>query len=94
MAFKPKTVRSMLDVVNHRKVTCSKYKAVFGSSVGREVLEDMAKSAGMFDDRIGADDRETNQLLGERRFFLKITKMLSMTEEQINAQFLPRGDDQ
>jgi len=94
MAFTAKNIRSVLDVVNHRKVMRSKYRAVFSSSEGRAVLEDMAKSAGMYDDRIGVDDRETNQLLGERRLFLKITKMLSMTEEQIHTQFLPRGDEE
>lgn len=87
-------IRRAVDAVTLRKVMRSKYRTVFGSPLGQEVLEDMARSAGMFDDRIGKDDRETNQLLGERRLFLKITKMLALTDEQIEAQFLPRGDQE
>lgn len=81
-------VTSLVDRIEKRRRLRSQYRAVFSTEDGKSVLEHLARECGMFDDRIGSNEKETWLYLGERRMFLRILSFLRMTDEQLNALVL------
>lgn len=89
-AHKVVSIRDMLD--RNRRVR-SEYRTVFGSPQGQEVLRDLARECGMYDDRIAKTERETYLLLGERRVILRILQLLRMSDAELDALVLKRGEE-
>ena len=87
-------IRSIADAVADRRLRWVQYREVFGTAAGKAVLTDIARSAGMYDDCIGATNDETQRNLGARRLVLRILKVLRLSEEELEQMILKGGHEE
>jgi hypothetical protein len=68
------------------------YQTVFGGVAGGEVLRDLAKFCRADETTFHADARASALMEGRREVWLRITKHLNLTPDQLVQYFNPQGE--
>lgn len=74
-----KLFRDVLDFVRLKNA----YRAVFATSEGKRVLEDLAKVCHAASTTFDADPREQSRREGKRQVWLRIQNMIHSTDDEI-----------
>ena len=68
------------------------YRQTFAGGYSRKVLTDLAKFCRANESTFNPDPRMEGVLQGRREVWLRISKHLNLTDEQLQSYFNPQGE--
>ena len=68
------------------------YRQTFAGEYSRKVLTDLAKFCRANESTFNPDPRMEGVLQGRREVWLRISKHLNLTDEQLQSYFNPQGE--